>query len=50
MGGYWSRTISTTHSQMCCTQYKNKIRIGYTTNPMQRGIWRVKSERNCMDQ
>ena len=50
MGTHWRRTILTTRSQMCCTQYKNKIRIGYTSNPMQRGIWRVKTKRDCMDQ
>ena len=50
MGGYWSQTVKVNESQMCCTQYKSKIRIGYTANPLKRGIWRVKTERNCLDQ
>ena len=50
MGGYFSHTIYTKHSQMCCTKYTNKVRIGYTANHYQRGIWQVKSQRSCFDQ
>lgn len=48
MGGYWSKTIHTNNTQFCCESYKVKTRIGYTSNPLQRGVWRVKTTRNCM--